>query len=190
MRFHTMLSSSAALAALCSLLVVSGGCGGDGTSEGDGSNPALHDGELGGGFPSSGTRNDESAPAKNESPGNGEAASGKVTICHVPPGNPANAHTLVVSVQGWENGHQRHRGDYLGACRGSDNVPDAGTSEPDAGTSEPDAGTSEPDAGTSTPDAGPVCAPVGEACGGDGAATCCSGLECREGLCARPVIIN
>ncbi len=168
MRFHTMLSSSAALAALCSLLVVSGGCGGDGTSEGDGSNPALYDGELSGAS-SSGTRDDESAPAKSESPGNGEASSGKVTICHVPPGNPANAHTLVVSVQGWENGHQRHRGDYLGACRGSDNVPDAGTS---------------------TPDAGPVCAPEGEACGGDGAATCCGGLECREGLCARPVIIN
>lgn len=184
MRFQTMLSSSAALAALCSLLVVSGGCGGDGT-EGDGSGAALQDGALGGGTPSGGTSEDVGAPAKGEGSASGENT-GKVTICHVPPGNPANAHTLVVSVQGWENGHQRHRGDHLGACEGSGGgSTDGGTSEPDAGVSEPDAGTSEPDAGTS----GPVCAPVDSACGGDND-PCCSGLECISGTCRTPVIIN
>jgi hypothetical protein len=179
MRFHTTLTSSAALAALCSLLVVSGGCGGDGTSEGDASGPALYDGELGGALPAS---DDVSAPTKGGAPGNGEDTSGKVTICHVPPGNPANAHTLVVSVQGWENGHRRHQGDSLGACNGSGDGSDGGTSEPDGGTSEPDGGTS-------APDAGPVCAPVGEACGGDGQ-TCCGGLQCNDGLCRTVVIIN
>jgi len=39
----------------------------------------------------------------------------KVTICHVPPGNPANAQTLEVAAAGW-NGHDGHAGDTLGAC--------------------------------------------------------------------------
>jgi hypothetical protein len=39
----------------------------------------------------------------------------KVTICHVPPGNPANAHTITVS----ENAVPAHlaHGDYLGQCK-------------------------------------------------------------------------
>jgi hypothetical protein len=39
----------------------------------------------------------------------------KVTICHVPPGNPANAHTITVS----ENAVPAHlaHGDYLGPCK-------------------------------------------------------------------------
>jgi hypothetical protein len=38
----------------------------------------------------------------------------KVTICHVPPGNPANSHTISVS----ENAVQAHlsHGDFLGEC--------------------------------------------------------------------------
>lgn len=39
---------------------------------------------------------------------------GKVTICHVPPGNPANAHTIRVGMSSWP-AHQRH-GDTQGAC--------------------------------------------------------------------------
>ena len=38
----------------------------------------------------------------------------KVTICHVPPGNPANAHTITISANAWP-AHQAH-GDQLGAC--------------------------------------------------------------------------
>jgi hypothetical protein len=42
----------------------------------------------------------------------------KVDICHVPPGNPANAHTITVS----ENAVPAHlaHGDYLGACGGGE----------------------------------------------------------------------
>lgn len=40
----------------------------------------------------------------------------KVTICHVPPGNPENAHTIEVDANGW-NGHSNHQGDYEGACK-------------------------------------------------------------------------
>jgi hypothetical protein len=38
----------------------------------------------------------------------------KITICHVPPGNPANAHTLCVGSPAKE-AHLAH-GDALGAC--------------------------------------------------------------------------
>jgi hypothetical protein len=38
----------------------------------------------------------------------------KVTICHIPPGNPANAHTIEVSKNALK-AHLKH-GDYLGEC--------------------------------------------------------------------------
>jgi LPXTG-motif cell wall-anchored protein len=39
---------------------------------------------------------------------------GKITICHVPPGNPANAHTIEISVNALP-AHLAH-GDTVGAC--------------------------------------------------------------------------
>jgi hypothetical protein len=41
---------------------------------------------------------------------------GWVTICHIPPGNPANAHTITISVNALP-AHLAH-GDYIGACQG------------------------------------------------------------------------
>jgi len=41
---------------------------------------------------------------------------GKVTICHIPPGNPGNAKTKTVSASAVP-AHLAH-GDYLGACNG------------------------------------------------------------------------
>jgi hypothetical protein len=47
--------------------------------------------------------------------GNGYAASkGKVDICHIPPGNPNNAHTINVSTSAVK-AHLAH-GDTLGEC--------------------------------------------------------------------------
>ncbi len=43
-----------------------------------------------------------------------EGPNGKVTICHVPPGNPDNAHTISVSPNA-ADAHLRH-GDYCGPC--------------------------------------------------------------------------
>ncbi len=43
------------------------------------------------------------------------AADRKITICHVPPGNPENARSIEVDANGW-NGHDNHEGDYEGAC--------------------------------------------------------------------------
>jgi hypothetical protein len=42
--------------------------------------------------------------------------SGKVTICHVPPGNPENAKTITIDGSAWP-AHQAH-GDTMGACPG------------------------------------------------------------------------
>ena len=39
----------------------------------------------------------------------------KELICHIPPGNPANAHTICVGDAAVEP-HQTHHGDTLGAC--------------------------------------------------------------------------
>jgi hypothetical protein len=57
----------------------------------------------------------------------------KVLICHIPPGNPDNAHTICVGASAVDP-HQRLHGDTLGACG------DGGGGEPD----EPDAGTPPP----------------------------------------------
>ena len=47
--------------------------------------------------------------------GNGGNDNDKVTICHIPPGNPDNAHTIRVS----ENAVDAHldHGDTLGECK-------------------------------------------------------------------------
>lgn len=48
----------------------------------------------------------------------------KISICHVPPGNPGNAHTICIAVQGAVNGHDLDLatctssvGDYCGPCK-------------------------------------------------------------------------
>ncbi len=46
----------------------------------------------------------------------GQLDQGWVTICHIPPGNPANAHTITISVNALP-AHLAH-GDYVGSCAG------------------------------------------------------------------------
>jgi len=43
-----------------------------------------------------------------------QARDNKITICHVPPGNPDNAHTITISENAWP-AHQSH-GDSRGPC--------------------------------------------------------------------------
>lgn len=47
-------------------------------------------------------------------PGEQPPSGGRLTICHRPPGNPGNAHTITVGASAWP-AHQAH-GDTLGAC--------------------------------------------------------------------------
>lgn len=44
-------------------------------------------------------------------------AGDKVTICHIPPGNPANFHTISVSANAVDK-HMENHGDFLGECCG------------------------------------------------------------------------
>lgn len=51
---------------------------------------------------------------------------GRVTICHIPPGNPDNAHTITVSVDALP-AHLAH-GDHCGACEEDDGLLMGGSS--------------------------------------------------------------
>ena len=55
----------------------------------------------------------EAEPATNETD------SKKVTLCHIPPGNPADKHTITVG-ESAVKAHLAH-GDYLGVCKGTGN---------------------------------------------------------------------
>jgi hypothetical protein len=53
-------------------------------------------------------------PAAYANGDNGDNGDGKVTICHIPPGNPENAHTISVGASAVA-AHLAH-GDTLGPC--------------------------------------------------------------------------
>jgi hypothetical protein len=189
-----MTTSSILVAALWVALV--GGCGETQRPQ-DGSDSDLQGDNLNGGG-SQGSDHDGDPQGRGEEDDDegtsSGGAGGKVTLCHIPPGNPSRAHTLIVGEPA-VRAHLMH-GDTLGPCEGSDagtsdpdggtTEPDAGSGEPDAGSGEPDAGSGEPDAGSGEPDAGPVCVPSGFECRVD--VPCCSGLQCSAGRCT--VIIN
>lgn len=40
----------------------------------------------------------------------------KIVICHVPKGNPANRHTIHISMSAWPAHRDNHGGDFLGSC--------------------------------------------------------------------------
>lgn len=70
----------------------------------------------------------------------------KTTICHVPPGNPENAHTITIDDNALQahlgdNNQGLHGGDYYGECEG----------EPPTTTTEPPTTTTEPPTTTTTP---------------------------------------
>ena len=56
----------------------------------------------------------------------------KTTICHVPPGNPANAHTLCIG-NAAVSAHLRNHPDYLGPCKRENPCPPPPPPAADAG---------------------------------------------------------
>jgi hypothetical protein len=55
----------------------------------------------------------------------------KVTICHIPPGNPDNAHTITVSKSALP-AHMAH-GDIIGECSSSESADAGAAAAPQAG---------------------------------------------------------
>ncbi|MBZ4333844.1 hypothetical protein NR800_14445 [Corallococcus interemptor] len=152
--------SSAKWMMLCATLL-SLGCGGPTESE----DPSLVTGDDNlGGAPG------EALADGGTSPG----GQGGFTLCHIPPGNPANAHTIKVGVPAVP-AHLRH-GDTVGPCG------DEGEPPTDGGTSEPDGGTSDGGSGGGI-DAGPQCIPEGNECSVEVGESCCDSLSCTEGRC-------
>ncbi len=60
----------------------------------------------------------------------------KVLVCHIPPGNPDNRHTICVSVHAVET-HQSHHGDLIGACDDDGGGEDPPSDDPPPPTDEP-----------------------------------------------------
>ena len=74
----------------------------------------------------------EEAALKDPSTGAPTCDGKKVLVCHIPPGNPANAHEICVGAPAVA-AHVRNHGDPIGPCPSSAPPPDAGTSD-DAGS--------------------------------------------------------
>lgn len=93
----------------------------------------------------------------------------KVAICHVPPGNPANAHTITVGTAAVE-AHFAH-GDYSGPCTAAcrENRVACGHNAECCSGLCADGTCVQP------------CAQDGSACGANG--DCCGG-NCADGICA------
>src|SRR5829696_5066006 len=58
------------------------------------------------------------APALAQS--DGGRGQDKVTICHVPPGNPGNAHEITIGFPAVEHHFANHPGDDFGPCKDRD----------------------------------------------------------------------
>lgn len=101
----------------------------------------------------------------------------KVLVCHVPPGNPANAHFICVGAPAVK-AHQKNHGDSVGGttCGTGGGTGGGSGSGGGAGGSGGSGGGS---GGAS--DAGPVCVALGGACQLD--SDCCPGGACSNGTC-------
>ena len=94
----------------------------------------------------------------------------KVLICHIPPGNPANAHTICVGKPA-EAAHVANHGDNLGACPATD----GGAAAPSSCAGPPDAciGNLECSSG--------IC--VNRVCKSGGGAPCAQNGDCGSNVC-------
>jgi len=127
-------------------LAMLGGCGGGNPSD---QSAAIHGGA--------------SAAACTPAASNGQTGCDpqdlkKTTICHLPPGNPANAHTLCVGNEAVP-AHLAH-GDHLGVCLSTCPPVDGGAATDDAGpggdTPTPTPPGPSPDLSEPAPSSSPI----------------------------------
>ena len=102
----------------------------------------------------------------------------KTTICHIPPGNPANAHTICVGNAAVSH-HIKNHGDYVGACQTETPCPPPSSSggASGGGGASGTGGVTGTDAGppaTTCPDGQAVCASDPSLCPND-VGTCTNG---------------
>jgi hypothetical protein len=71
---------------------------------------------------------------EDEEDDNGENDHSKITICHIPPGNPDNPQTISISESAWA-AHEAH-GDARGTCNGNDEDEDEEDEEDDNGEND------------------------------------------------------
>jgi hypothetical protein len=95
----------------------------------------------------------------------------KTTICHVPPGNPANAHTLCIG-NAAVPAHLRNHPDSLGPCKSEPPCPPPGGMSGTGGSTgsggSPGTGGSVPTTGSGGSDSPPPSNGSGGAAGSDG----------------------
>jgi hypothetical protein len=96
-----MNGTAGRLSVICAVTLALYSCGGDRASSPTASNPAAA-------VQAADTNNDGSVSA--------QAAEPKVTICHVPPGNPDNAHTITIGAPAVPAHLANHDGDAVGPC--------------------------------------------------------------------------
>jgi len=84
-------------------------------SNGNGSNDNNNSNSNGNSNGSNGNNNNNSSNAN----GNSNQEEEKITICHIPPGNPNNPQTIEIPASAWP-AHQAH-GDVIGACPENNN---------------------------------------------------------------------
>lgn len=106
----------------------------------------------------------------------------KVLVCHIPPGNPANAHTICVGEPAVA-AHQRLHGDPIGPCGPTTGAGGGGGAATGGGGG--DGSTGGGDAGGGTGGGAPACVGVGGACEVDG--DCCATNRCESSTCI-PII--
>ena len=98
-----MNSTSGRLSVLCAVTLALFGCGGDRQSS-----------------PTAPAQTATAVQTATADDGDGsvtsQAAVPKVTICHVPPGNPANAHTITIGAPAVPAHLANHPGDAIGPC--------------------------------------------------------------------------
>jgi hypothetical protein len=109
-------------------------------------------------------------PLQSADGGAPTCVSPKVLVCHIPPGNPANAHDICIGEPAVKH-HVKHHGDGVGVPCGNSGAGGSGGAGGGAGGSG---------------GGGATCVPVTGACQTD--ADCCTGHGCSNNTCI-PLIL-
>jgi hypothetical protein len=91
------------------------------------------------GYADDNSKSKSSDSDKRSDSNSGDKSKQKITICHVPPGNPEKMHTIHIAMSAWA-AHKAHTNtnandkglplaDYLGSCNNPPNTPPATTKE-------------------------------------------------------------